>query len=85
HCQWSCKESCLDLLLHVKPGGDRVGPFVVEGLLKDSVQSDSLKLPLTLSCQVCGHLSSVLSVERMSRHSRSIQVLMNKREHQLAM
>nr|GEU72437.1 metallo-hydrolase/oxidoreductase superfamily protein [Tanacetum cinerariifolium] len=32
-------------------GGDRVGPFVVEGLLKDSVQSDSLKLPLTLSCQ----------------------------------
>ncbi|GJR23866.1 metallo-hydrolase/oxidoreductase superfamily protein [Tanacetum coccineum] len=51
HCQWSCKESCLDLLLHVKPGGDRVGPFVVEGLLKDSVQSDSLKLPLTLSCQ----------------------------------
>ncbi|PWA86484.1 metallo-hydrolase/oxidoreductase superfamily protein [Artemisia annua] len=50
HCQWSCKESCLDLLLQVKPGGDRVGPLVVEGLLKDS-QSDSLKLPPTLSCQ----------------------------------
>ncbi|GJZ97135.1 acyltransferase-like protein, chloroplastic, partial [Tanacetum coccineum] len=35
HCQWSCKESCLDLLLHVKPCGDRVRPFVIEGLLKD--------------------------------------------------
>ncbi|GKF01348.1 hypothetical protein Tco_0028271, partial [Tanacetum coccineum] len=51
HCQWSCKESCLDLLLHVKPCGDRVGPFVIEGLLKDLVQFDSLKLPLTLPCQ----------------------------------
>ncbi|GJT02878.1 hypothetical protein Tco_0824047 [Tanacetum coccineum] len=57
HCQWSCKESCLDLLLHVKPCGDRVGPFVIEGLLKDLVQFDSLKLPLTLPCQIrkrCG-------------------------------
>ncbi|GJX00255.1 alpha/beta hydrolase fold protein, partial [Tanacetum coccineum] len=35
HCQWSCKESCLDLLLHVKPCSDRAGPFVIEGLLKD--------------------------------------------------
>nr|GEU34378.1 metallo-hydrolase/oxidoreductase superfamily protein [Tanacetum cinerariifolium] len=37
HCQWSCKESCLDLLLHVKPCSNRVKPFVIEGLLKDSV------------------------------------------------
>ncbi|GKE48663.1 hypothetical protein Tco_1479921 [Tanacetum coccineum] len=35
HCQLSCKESCLDLLLHVKPCSDRVGPFVIQGLLKD--------------------------------------------------
>nr|XP_043606372.1 lactamase-like protein ptaB isoform X2 [Erigeron canadensis] len=51
HCQWSCNESCLDLLLHVKPNGNRVGPLVVEGLFKDSIKSDSLKLPPTLSCQ----------------------------------
>ncbi|KAI3729459.1 hypothetical protein L6452_18119 [Arctium lappa] len=51
HCQWSSSESCFNLLLQVKPGGDRLGPLVVDGLLKDSIQSDSLKLPPTLSCQ----------------------------------
>nr|GEZ75253.1 alpha/beta hydrolase fold protein [Tanacetum cinerariifolium] len=41
----SCKESCLDLLLHVKPCGNRVGHFVIKGLLKDLMESNSLKLP----------------------------------------
>lgn len=50
-CQWSSKESCFNLLLQVKPGGVRIGPLVVDGLLKDSMQSDSMKLPQTLSCQ----------------------------------
>ncbi|XP_076947457.1 uncharacterized protein LOC143619400 [Bidens hawaiensis] len=51
YCQWSCKETCFNLLLQVKPGGDRVGPLVVNGPLKDSMQSNSLKLPPTLHCQ----------------------------------
>lgn len=51
HCQWSSNESCSNLLLQVTPGGDRVGPLVVNGLLKKSMQSHSLKLPQTLSSQ----------------------------------
>ncbi|KAI3714386.1 hypothetical protein L1987_72987 [Smallanthus sonchifolius] len=51
HCQWSCKETCFSLLLQVKPDGDRVGPLVVNGPLKDSMQSETLKLPPTLHCQ----------------------------------
>ncbi|KAD1124712.1 hypothetical protein E3N88_43262 [Mikania micrantha] len=51
HCQWSCKETCFNLLLHAKPGGDRIGPLAVNGPLKDSLQHDLLKLPPTLHCQ----------------------------------
>lgn len=51
NCQWSCKETCFNLLIHVKLGGDRIGPLVVNGPLKNSMQSDSLKLPPTLHCQ----------------------------------
>ncbi|KAL4575906.1 hypothetical protein LXL04_011993, partial [Taraxacum kok-saghyz] len=50
-CQWSSNQICSDFLLEVTPGNDRVGPFVVNGQLKDSIQSDSLKLPPTLSYQ----------------------------------
>ncbi|KAF5755539.1 putative metallo-beta-lactamase, winged helix-like DNA-binding domain superfamily [Helianthus annuus] len=50
-CQWSSKEACFSLLLQVKPAGDRVGPLVVNGPLKDSMQSDPLKVPPTLHCQ----------------------------------
>ncbi|XP_024993527.1 uncharacterized protein LOC112527254 isoform X1 [Cynara cardunculus var. scolymus] len=51
NCQWSCSESCFNLLLQVNPGGDRLGPLVVDGLLKGSTKSESLRLPPTLSCQ----------------------------------
>ncbi|KAI3699095.1 hypothetical protein L2E82_43139 [Cichorium intybus] len=51
HCQWSSNKSCTDLLLQVKPGTDRIGPLVVNSLLKDSMQSHSFKLPPTLSSQ----------------------------------
>lgn len=53
HCQWSSNEICSNLLLQVKPGGNRIGPLAVNSLLKESMQSHSLKLPPTLSCQVC--------------------------------
>lgn len=51
HCQWSSNEICSNLLLQVKPGGNRIGPLAVNSLLKESMQSHSLKLPPTLSCQ----------------------------------
>ncbi|KAL4569351.1 hypothetical protein LXL04_024987 [Taraxacum kok-saghyz] len=50
-CQWSSIEICSNMLVQVKPGNDRVGPLVVNGQLNNSIQSDSLKLPPTLSCQ----------------------------------
>ncbi|KAK1437635.1 hypothetical protein QVD17_03429 [Tagetes erecta] len=49
NCQWTCKETCISLLLQVKPGGHRVGPLVVNGPLMQ--QSHSFKLPPTLRCQ----------------------------------
>ncbi|KAK9052250.1 hypothetical protein SSX86_028878 [Deinandra increscens subsp. villosa] len=50
-CRWSCRETCLSLLVQVKPGGDRVGALVVNGPLKDSIRSDFLKLSPSLHCQ----------------------------------
>nr|GEX99479.1 hypothetical protein [Tanacetum cinerariifolium] len=40
HCQWSCKESYLDLLLHVKPCGNRVKPFVIEASIRGRVTGE---------------------------------------------
>ncbi|XP_071693836.1 uncharacterized protein [Rutidosis leptorrhynchoides] len=51
HCQWSSNERCFKWILYVKPGVDRLGPLVVEGVLKDSMHSEPLKLPSTLSRQ----------------------------------
>ncbi|KAI3768739.1 hypothetical protein L2E82_19569 [Cichorium intybus] len=60
HCQWSSNKSCTNLLLQVKPGTDRIGPLVVNSLLKDSMQSHSFKLPPTLSSQFLRALHSVI-------------------------
>ena len=45
-------ESCLNLLLEVKPCNDRVGPLVVVALINESLQSAARKLPPTLRYQV---------------------------------
>ncbi|XP_057961219.1 uncharacterized protein LOC131153146 isoform X2 [Malania oleifera] len=49
--KWMSIQSCLNLLLGVKPGSDRVGPLVVLGLLNESEQSMKLKIPPSLHCQ----------------------------------
>lgn len=50
-CKWLSVPSCLNWLLEVKPGNDRVGPLIVAGLLNEFVQSRELKIPSTLSYQ----------------------------------
>ncbi|KAL4282338.1 hypothetical protein GQ457_03G007230 [Hibiscus cannabinus] len=49
--KWMSTESCLNLLLEVKPSNDRVGPLVVVALINDSLQSTAQKLPPTLHYQ----------------------------------
>ncbi|KAK8627311.1 hypothetical protein V6N13_134924 [Hibiscus sabdariffa] len=49
--KWMSTESCLNLLLEVKPSNDRVGPLVVIALINDSLQSAAQKLPPTLHYQ----------------------------------
>ncbi|KAL3501751.1 hypothetical protein ACH5RR_036200 [Cinchona calisaya] len=46
-CKWMRMENCLDMLLEVKPGSDRVGPLVVLGLLNDLMPSENWKVPPT--------------------------------------
>ncbi|KAK3189295.1 hypothetical protein Dsin_028856 [Dipteronia sinensis] len=50
-CKWMSSQSCLDLLVEVKPSSDRVGPLVVVGLLNDLLQSRGWKVPPTLHYQ----------------------------------
>ncbi|XP_038986057.1 uncharacterized protein LOC103718831 [Phoenix dactylifera] len=50
-CKWLSMESALQLLLEVKPSVDRVGPFVVIGLLPDSAVTSRLRTTSTLHCQ----------------------------------
>lgn len=56
-CKWLSIESALKLLLEVKPSVDRVGPFVVIGLLPDSAETSRLRTTSTLHCQVIYILS----------------------------
>ncbi|XP_010264597.1 PREDICTED: uncharacterized protein LOC104602551 isoform X2 [Nelumbo nucifera] len=48
---WMSIQSCVNLLVHVKPSNDRIGPLVVAGLLTDSDQSRKWKVPATLLTQ----------------------------------
>ncbi|XP_007044268.2 PREDICTED: uncharacterized protein LOC18609192 isoform X1 [Theobroma cacao] len=50
-CKWMSTESCLSLLLEVKPCNDRLGPLVVVGLINDSLRSVARKLPPALRYQ----------------------------------
>ncbi|KAL5761284.1 hypothetical protein ACOSQ2_020122 [Xanthoceras sorbifolium] len=50
-CKWMSAQSCLDLLVEVKPSADRVGPLVVVGLLNDLVKFRGWKVPPTLHYQ----------------------------------
>ncbi|GAB2297018.1 hypothetical protein Dimus_031122 [Dionaea muscipula] len=50
-CQWVTKKHCLNWLLEVKPGNDRIGPLVVIGLLHDSAKSMKQDFLNTLSSQ----------------------------------
>lgn len=51
--KWMSIERCLDLLIDVKPGDDRIGLLVAVGLLNTSEQSGYCKIPQTLNVQVC--------------------------------
>ncbi|KAH7571153.1 hypothetical protein JRO89_XS05G0260800 [Xanthoceras sorbifolium] len=50
-CKWMSAQSCLDLLVEVKPSADRVGPLVVVGVLNDLVEFRGWKVPPTLHYQ----------------------------------
>ncbi|OMO50145.1 Beta-lactamase-like protein [Corchorus olitorius] len=50
-CKWMSTESCLNLLLELKPCNGRLGPLVVVGLINDSLPSAARKLPPTLQLQ----------------------------------
>nr|GMD45848.1 uncharacterized protein LOC109156878 isoform X2 [Ipomoea batatas] len=47
--KWMSIERCLDKLIDVKPGDDRIGLLVVVGLLNTSEQSGYFKIPQTLN------------------------------------
>ncbi|XP_010551253.1 PREDICTED: uncharacterized protein LOC104821921 isoform X2 [Tarenaya hassleriana] len=51
HCKWMSMEACLEYLVDVKPGSDRVGPLVFLGLEDDSVLSMKLKKSPSLPLQ----------------------------------
>ncbi|KAJ4709907.1 Metallo-beta-lactamase superfamily protein [Melia azedarach] len=50
-CKWMSTQSCLNWLVDVKPGTDRVGPLICVGLLEDSVHCRKWKVPPTLRYQ----------------------------------
>ncbi|WCJ24485.1 Metallo-hydrolase/oxidoreductase superfamily protein [Euphorbia peplus] len=50
-CKWMSRESCLNLLLDVKPNDDRVGPLVVLGVINDSLQISKQNVDTTLRRQ----------------------------------
>ncbi|KAK9091359.1 hypothetical protein Sjap_024536 [Stephania japonica] len=49
--RWMSVQSCLDLILEVKPSGDRIGPLVSIGLLNDLRKSVKCSVPSTLRYQ----------------------------------
>nr|GMD24885.1 uncharacterized protein LOC109156878 isoform X1 [Ipomoea batatas] len=49
--KWMSIERCLDKLIDVKPGDDRIGLLVAVGLLNTSEQSGYCKIPQTLNFQ----------------------------------
>ena len=51
-CRWMSTESCQSWLVEVKPGSDRVGPLIVAGVLNDSRDSKTWKVPRTIKYQV---------------------------------
>lgn len=50
-CKWMTIENCLDMILQVVPGDDRLGPLVVLGLLNDVMQSENRNVPTNLPFQ----------------------------------
>ncbi|XP_038719846.1 uncharacterized protein LOC120012485 isoform X2 [Tripterygium wilfordii] len=50
-CKWMSIWSCQTLLLDVKPNNSRIGLLVVVGLISDSMQSTTWKVPSTLQYQ----------------------------------
>ena len=51
--KWMSVQSCLNMLLEVKPRSDRVGPLIVVGLINDSMCSGKWKAPSNINYQVC--------------------------------
>ncbi|KAK4771943.1 hypothetical protein SAY86_013718 [Trapa natans] len=51
HCNWASINSCLELIVNVKPSSDRIGHLVVTGLLNEAMQLSNFQVPLTLRHQ----------------------------------
>jgi len=51
-CKWMSKDDALNLLLEVSKSCDRIGPFVVSGILQDSTDGEKWKTSLRFPYQV---------------------------------